>query len=248
MMAEKKIPVALQLYSVRDVIADDVGGTLKAVAEMGYEGVEFAGYYGLKPVELRAMLDDCGLVCAGSHTGLYMLTDDTFDETVEMNKALGTDRMIIPAGLPTSNMKAAIEMAMAIYERCRAAGMRTGFHNHTGEFKVVDGVTKLDHLFANTPDDFLVQCDIGWATAAGADVPALLRKYANRLETVHVKEHSENDPTATVGEGVVDWPTIFDILEKETAVQWYIVEQEQFAVNSLASARDCIDSIRKMGR
>lgn len=247
-MGEKKIPVALQLYSVRDVIADDVPGTLKAVADMGYEGVEFAGYYGLKPVELRGMLDDCGLVCAGSHTGLPTLADDMFDETVEMNRVLGTDRMIIPGGLPMSKTEKAIEMAMGIYDRCKAAGMRTGFHNHVAEFKMADGITRLDALFANTPDDFLVQCDIGWATAAGADVPAFLRKYANRLETVHVKEHRENVPTAPVGEGVVDWPLMFDILEKETAVQWYIVEQEQYAVDSLSSARDCIDNIRKMGR
>ncbi len=247
-MREKKIPVALQLYSVRDVIAEDMRGTLKAVADMGYEGVEFAGYYGFTPAELRAMLDDCGLVCAGSHTGLHMFADDLFDETVEMNRSLGTDRMIIPTGLPFKNIAAAIETAMQVYDRCKAAGMRTGFHNHVAEFKVEDGMTRLDRLFAGTPDDFLVQCDIGWATAAGADVPAFLRKYASRLETVHVKEHSENMPTATVGEGVVDWPSVFDILEKETAVQWYIVEQEQYAVTSLTSARDCIDSIRKMGR
>ena len=247
-MVEKKIPVALQLYSVRDVIGGDVPGTLKAIADMGYEGVEFAGYYGLKPDELRGMLDDCGLICAGSHTGLPTLADDMFDETVEMNKVLGTDRMIIPGGLPMSKTEKAIEMATDIYDRCKAAGMRTGFHNHVAEFKMVDGKTQLDRLFENTPDDFLVQCDIGWATAAGADVPAFLRKYAKRLETVHVKEHKENVPTAPVGEGVVDWPLMFDILEKETAVQWYIVEQEQYAVNSMASAKDCIDNIRKMRR
>ena len=248
-MGEKKIPVALQLYSVRDVIAGDVPGTLKAIAAMGYEGVEFAaGYYGLTSVELRGMLDDCGLVCAGSHTGLPMLADELFDATVEMNKALGTDRMIIPGGLPMSKIEKAIEMAMGIYDRCKAAGMRTGFHNHVAEFKVVDGKTQLDRLFENTPDDFLVQCDIGWATAAGADVPAFLRRYASRLETVHVKEHKKNAPAAPVGEGEVDWPVVFDILEKETAVQWYVVEQEQYEVDSMASAKDCIDNMRQMGR
>ncbi len=244
----KKIPVAIQLYSLRDVIGDDVPGTLKALAEMGYEGVEFAGYYGLAPAELRSMLDDCGLKCAGSHTGLQTLTPENFDETVAMNKALGTERMIVPGGLPFDDRSKLIDTAMDILERCKAVGMRTGFHNHSGEFDVVDGVTHLDYLFGNTPDDFLVQCDIGWAACAGADVPAFLRKYAKRLETVHVKEHNDENRSAPVGEGIVDWPTVFNILEQETVCEWYIVEQEAYAVGPMESARDCINNIRDMGR
>jgi sugar phosphate isomerase/epimerase len=145
-------------------------------------------------------------------------------------------------------MSAGIAQAMEVYERCKAVGMRTGFHNHTGEFDLVDGKTKLDHLFEGTPDDFLVQCDIGWAAAAGADVPAFLRKYSNRLETVHVKEYNADDPTAPVGEGSVDWPTVFEILENETVCKWYVVELEAYKVNSMESARDCINNIRKVGR
>ncbi|MFC1601526.1 sugar phosphate isomerase/epimerase family protein [Candidatus Sumerlaeota bacterium] len=247
-MTEKKIPVALQLYSIRDMIEDDIPGRLKELADMGYDAVEFAGYYGLRPAELRQMLDDCGLKCAGSHTGLQTLAEDQFEATVEMNKTLGTDLMIIPGGLLGDDMSEAVDNAMKLYERCKAAGMRTGFHNHKGEFDMVDGKTKLDHLFENTPEDFIVQCDIGWAAAAGADVPAFLRKYANRLETVHVKEHSEQDPTAPVGEGVLDWPMVFDILEQETVCKWYTVEQEAYADNSMASAKDCINNLRKMGR
>lgn len=248
MSKSKKIPLAIQLYSLRDVIGADVPGTLKALADMGYEGVEFAGYYGLAPAELRLMLDDCGLKCAGSHTGLKALAPESFNETVAMNNALGSERMIIPGGLPFDNRSALIDKVMDIYERCKAVGMRTGFHNHDSEFKVVEGVTHLDYLFGNTPDDFLVQCDIGWAAAAGADIPAFLRKYAKRLESVHVKEHNDKVRSAPVGEGVVDWPKVFDILEQETVVEWYVVEQEAYAVGPMESARDCINNIRGMGR
>ena len=247
-MADKKIPVALQLYSIRDMIEDDIPGRLKELADMGYEGVEFAGYYGKQPAELRKMLDDCGLKCAGAHTGLDTLAPDQFDATVAMNKVLGHDLMIVPSGLCGDDMPASIAQAMDVYERCKAAGMRTGFHNHKGEFELVDGKTKLDHLFENTPDDFLVQCDIGWAAAAGADVPAFLRKYAGRLDTVHVKEYNADDPTAPVGEGIVDWPSTFEILEKETVCKWYVVELEAYKVNSMESARDCINNIRRLGR
>ena len=126
--------------------------------------------------------------------------------------------------------------------------MRVGFHNHTREFDVENGMTKFDRLFSETPADFLVQLDIGWATCAGQDVPAILRKYSQRLETVHVKEFNPNTSTAVVGEGSVKWPVIFDILEKETAVKWYIVEQERFAVGPIESAKGCLDNIRRMGR
>ncbi len=247
-MTDKKIPVALQLYSIRDMIQDDIPRRLQQLADMGYEAVEFAGYYDLQPAELRKILDDCGLRCAGAHTGMDSLSEDAFDATVEMNRTLGNDMMIVPGGLLGDDMKEAIDNAMILYERCKAAGMRTGFHNHTGEFDMVDGKTKLDHLFENTPDDFIVQCDIGWAAAAGADVPAFLRKYANRVETVHIKEHNDDDPTSPVGEGIVDWPTVFDILENETTCKWYTVEQEAYAVNSMESVKNCIDNIRKMGR
>lgn len=246
-MSASKIPVAIQLYSLRDVAPKDVPGTLRKVADMGYEGVEFAGYYGLPASELAKMLDDCGLKCAGSHVGLNLLEGDSFEETVSMNKALGTDRLIVPAA-DLNDMPQLISRLSAAHTKAKAVGMRVGFHNHKKEFELENGVAKFDMLFSGTPQDFLVQLDIGWAAAAGQNVPAILRKYAGRIETVHVKEFSEGNPKAAVGEGSVGWASVFDVLEKETAVKWYIVEQEQFEVGPMESAKTCIDNIRKLGR
>jgi sugar phosphate isomerase/epimerase len=243
----KKIPVGIQLYSVRTEMPKDVAGNLKKLAKMGYQGVEFAGYYDLKPDVLRKMLDDAGLKCAGAHTGLNTLEGDAFEKTVAMNKALGTDRMIIPHA-DMKDYANVIKRINAIYTRAKAAGMRLGFHNHTGEFALLDGKTYFDLIFEQTPQDFLAQIDIGWAFAAKQDVPALLRKYAKRIETVHVKEFKTNDRKAPVGEGEVKWPPIFDLMEKETSVQWYIVEQEDYMIGPMESAQACIDNIRKMGR
>jgi len=246
-MTKKKIPVAIQLYSLRDVAPGDVAGTLRKVAAMGYEGVEFAGYYDLDGNALRKLLDDCGLRCAGSHLGLDLLEGDAFEKTVAMNKILGNDRLVVPSA-DLNNLPMTISRLNAAHERAKAVGMRTGFHNHTHEFDLENGVTKFDLIFSGTPADFIVQLDIGWATCAGQDVPAILRKYNNRLDTVHIKEFSPDDPKAAVGEGLVKWPAIFDILENETAVQWYIVEQEQFTVGPMESAKTCIENIRKFGR
>ena len=249
-MSTKKIPVGIQLYSLRDVMPKDVPGTLQKVAKMGYAGVEFAGYYNLAGSELRKMLDDCNLICMGSHTGLDSLENDAFEKTAAMNKTLGTNRLIVP-GADLSNLPATIERFNKAHARAKKAGMRVGYHNHSKEFAVVDGKTIFERIFAETPADFLVQLDIGWAAHAGLDtaaMSAILRKYAKRIETVHIKEFSHTNPTAAVGDGDVEWRKIFPILEMETAIQCYVVEQEQFAVGPMESVKDCIDNIRKLGR
>ena len=246
-MTNKKIPVGIQLYSVGDAMADDVPGTLGRIAAMGYEGVEFAGYHGLTGDELREMLDANGLKCAGSHLRFQFLEGEALESTVANNRALGNDRLIIPSA-PRDDLDGTIRRMNAVHKRAVDMGMRVGFHNHTSEFETIDGVTRFDRIFGETPDDFLVQLDIGWACAAGQDVIALLRRYANRVETVHIKEFHPDDVAAVVGEGTVDWPSVMDVLEAETAVKWYLVEQEQFAVSSMESAKGCIDNIRKMGR
>ena len=243
----KRIPVAIQLYSLRAVAPQDVAGTLHKISAMGYQGVEFAGYYNLPSATLRQLLDDCGVRCAGAHTGLESLEGDAFEATVAMNKALGNTRLIVP-GADMSNLPATIARMSAAHTRAKACGMRVGFHNHTVEFEMDGAMTRFDRIFSSLPSDFLVQLDIGWATCAGQDVPALLRRYAKQLESVHVKEFHPTHKAAAVGEGNVQWPAIFDVVEKETSVQWYVVEQEQFEVGPLESAKTCIDNIRKMGR
>jgi sugar phosphate isomerase/epimerase len=166
---------------------------------------------------------------------------------VATNKILGNDRLIVP-GADLQYLSRTIARLNAAHVRAKACGMRVGYHNHVLEFDLENGATKFDRMFSATPADFLVQLDIGWATCAGQDVSAILRKYSKRIETVHVKEFSPNNPEAVVGEGSVKWPAIFDILEKETSVKWYVVEQEKFAVGPLESAKACIDNIRKLGR
>ncbi|MDD5677144.1 MAG: sugar phosphate isomerase/epimerase [Kiritimatiellae bacterium] len=246
-MPEKKIPVAIQLYSLRDVTPKDVPGTLHKVAAMGYEGVEFAGFYNLDGTALRKLLADCGLHCAGAHCGLDALEGAAFEQTVAMNRLLGNDRLIVPSA-DLKDLSRTIDRLNAAHVRAKARGMRVGFHNHLHEFDLENGATKFDRIFSETPGDLLVQLDIGWAACAGQDVPAILRKHGKRIETVHVKEFSPDNLRANVGEGSVNWRAIFDILEKETSVQWYIVEQEQYAIGPMESAKSCIDFIRKLGR
>jgi sugar phosphate isomerase/epimerase len=239
--------VALQLWSVNKVIPTDVRGTLRKIAAMGYQGVECAGYYNLSGPEWKAALQETGLTCVGSHVGLALFEGDKFEETVAINRALGTDRLIVPGG-DLSDMPKFIDRLNAAHAKAKSVGMRSGFHNHHREFETVNGVTKLDMIFAATPQDFLVQIDIGWAAHAHQDLAALLHKYASRIETVHVKESCAADPTAPVGSGDVQWPPLFALLEKEARLQAYVIEHEQHAAGPLESVQACIDGMKRMQR
>jgi sugar phosphate isomerase/epimerase len=245
-MPSRNIPIAIQLYSVRDVAEQDVSGTLQTLADMGYQGVEFAGTYGLTTPELRAMLDNTGLACAGAHVPLTALEGEALAETIATYRQLGTERLIIPYANMTE-LDAIIPRMKAAHENALKQGVRLGFHNHKAEFETQDGVTHFDHIFKELPDDFFVQLDIGWVTAAGQDASALIKQYGKRIQAAHVKEFDPANPTAVVGEGTVDWNTTLKLLQDQTAVEWFVVEQEKYEVNSLESARGCIENLKKLG-
>ena len=188
-----KIPIGLQLYSVRDEAAKDLPGVLAAVAKMGYAGVEFAGYYGHAPQDIRKMLDDNGLKCFGTHTHIDLLSSEKFDSTVETHKALGTDFIIVPSlpGHYTDSKDAWRRAAAAMNEiaaKLKPLGLQTGYHNHHTEFLPMDGELPWDIFFGNTTSDVIMQFDTGNAKHGNADAGPFLRKYPGRALTVHLKD------------------------------------------------------------
>jgi len=248
-----RIPIALQLWSVREDCERDLAGTLKAVAEMGYDGVEFAGYYGRSADELREMLDDLGLEVAGSHLGLPQLQGDELGQTVEFNKALGSKYLIIASvGAEHMGTRAALvnfgHTLNEIGEKVKAHGMQTGYHNHAREFKRVEGETAWDVIASNTDAEVVMQLDLGNAMGGGADAIATLEKWADRAFTVHLKEHSSTKEEPLVGEGDVPWQEVFRICEGTGKTEWYIVEQEVYPRPPLESVEQCLRNLRGMGK
>jgi sugar phosphate isomerase/epimerase len=165
-MPMSRLPIALQLYSIREDCARDLPGTLREVARMGYEGVEFAGYYGRTAGELRAMLDDLGLRCAGTHAQFPTILEDQLEQTVEFNRTLGNPFLIVPA-LPAerrASHQAWLDTARLFTEtaeRVRALAAVIGYHNHSIEFTALEGELPWDTFFSNTPQDVVMQVDIG---------------------------------------------------------------------------------------
>ena len=255
------IPIGLQLYSIREDCGKDLPGTLKAVAEMGYEGVEFAGYHDHCAGDLRKMLDDLGLICCGTHTGLDTLLGDELCKTVEFNKTLGNPYLIVP-GLPEecrSSRSAWQETARVfngISEKVRPLDMWTGYHNHHVEFTELEGETPWDTFFGNTDKEVVMQLDTGNALSGGGDCVDILKRYPGRATTVHLKpytvEPGREDRSAgfrpIIGEDDIPWHEVFDLCETTGGTEWYIVEYESDAYPPLEAVKKCLDALKAMGK
>lgn len=250
--SEKKIPIGLQLYSVRDACGKDLPGVLAALAKMGYQGVEFAGYHGRKAEELRKMLDDNGLKCCGTHTGLNTLTGNALQGTIEFNKTIGNKYLIVPS-LPHGNMASVqaltstAELLTELAEKAKPAGMCVGYHAHAGDFKAVEGQVPWEVLFSHAGPAVVMQLDLDNCLSGGGDPIAMLKKFPGRAATIHMKEHG-GKPGAVIGEGQVKWQEVFDLCETTGGTQWYIVEQESYVGSPLDAVKGCLEHLRKMGK
>jgi len=251
--ASKKIPVALQLYSVRHDCEKDLPGTLTEVAKIGYKAVEWAGYYGRSAKELRAMLDERGLKCCGTHTGLETLMADKLAATIGFNKTLGNPNLIVPWLDPEkhSTRQAWMDTAKTfndLADKLKPHGMRVGYHNHIHEFHPIDGVLPWDIFFGGTKKDVIMQFDTGNALEGGGEAAPFIKRYPGRAISVNVKEYSKSNPKALIGEGDINWKDLFHLLETVGGTEWYILEYESDAYPPVESVRRCFENMKKMGK
>jgi len=242
--------IGVQLYSVREDCAKDFPGALARVAKMGYDGVEFAGYYDRTAKDVRKMLDDNGLACCGTHTRIETLQDDALKATVEFNRVIGNKYLIVPHADPKDRagwLKLAGQLN-EIADNLRPHGMQTGYHNHAFEFQPLpDGEKPWDVLFANTKRDVIMQFDAGNAMPGG-EAPYYLKKFPGRAVTFHVKPWSKTNPKALIGEDDLPWQEIFKVAETVGGTEWYIVEFEVAAVPAMEAIDRCLKALRKMGK
>lgn len=251
----RKVPIGLQLYSVRKDCEKDLPAVLQAVAKMGYQGVEFAGYYGRKADELRKLLDSNGLRCCGTHIGLNTLLGDELKKTVEFNQTLGNPYLIVSYmgedRLGTvEKVQATAKLFTELAEKLKADKMRVGYHAHGGDFKKLGDKTIWELFFSHVGPGVLMQMDIGNAIGGGMTMEGvleILKKFPGRSATIHLKEHG-GKPGAPVGEGEVKWNEVFQVCETVGGTEWYIVEQESYAAAPLESVKQCIENLRKMGK
>lgn len=243
------LPIALQLYSVRDEMEKDFIGTLKKVADIGYKGVEFAGFGGLSAEQLKKALDGLGLVPVGSHTGVDLLSEK-LDEVIEYNLTLGNKYIVCPYNSYES--KDAIIRASHFYnevgEKIRAGGLEFLYHNHDFEFKKYDGEYGIDILFNGVkPENMAAEIDSGWVFHAGINPGDYVRSYTGRCPLVHIKDFTstENKNFTEIGNGIVDIKAIA-AAAVEAGTKWLIAEQDESSIPTLESVRISFNNLRKM--
>ena len=254
----KKIPIGLQLFSVRGECQRDLPATLKAVAGIGYEGAEPWGYagdelewMGWKPKDIRKMFDDNGLKCCGIHLATGALLGDNLSRTIELNQELGNNFLIIAADRQRmSAVDTIMELAQILNdaaEKLMPLGMFAGYHAHGFDFVRFDGQPAWDILFSNTRSEVIMQMDIGNCAGGGGDPIAELKQFPGRARSVHLKEYG-GPPGAVVGEGDADWDEIFRLCETEHNTEWYVVEEGGKDGLGFDVSRRSLESLRRMGK
>jgi len=236
--ASARLPVGLQLYSVREQCAKDLPGTLAEVAKIGYKGVEFAGYHGRSAKELRKMLDDLGLVACGTHTPYESILPAQLLATIEFNRTIGNKFLIVP-WMEGKTKAAWLEKAKLFNDlvgQVKGEGMSVGYHAHAHDFEKFDGESAWDLFFGTTKPEVIMQLDTSNCRDGGADPVEVLKKYPGRVKSIHIKANG-GGPEAVIGEDKVNWPAVFSWCEGPGGTQWYVLEHE--------SSKDPIDAVRR---
>ncbi len=259
-----RFPVALQLYSVRDEMAADFEGTLKKVKAMGYEGVEFAGLFDRSAEEVKRLCEENGLVPLSAHMPFTDMMEDP--SILDTYAAIGCKYVVIPYLTEeyrpgSEKFGEVIRGAAFLGEKAKALGMTLAYHNHDFEFTKLGNEYALDILYKEVPAALLqAELDTCWVRVGGEDPAAYVRKYAGRLDVLHLKDYTgsktenmyaligldENEKKDTggkfefrpVGYGVQDFPGIL-AAAKEAGTKWIVVEQDSPSMG--LSAPECAE-------
>lgn len=236
----EKVPVALQLYTVRDETAQDFSGTVRRVAEMGYTGVEFAGYGDLSAPAMVDLLAETGLQAVSTHIGLAELNEERLAASLAYCRALGCATLILPWLAPEwrtfERMATLAPRLNAIGRQCHEAGIVFGYHNHHFEFVSEHGRTWLEALLEATDPSFVkVELDVYWAAFAGHDPLALLNDLGARIRLIHFKDMAPDHSMTEVGQGILNMSGILRFAQQYGL--WAVVEHDHPTLPSLQSAR-----------
>ena len=252
--ASKTIPVGLELYSVRDELQKDPQGTVRAVAKMGYQCVEFYGPYfdwsTTQAKDMRKLMDELGIRCYSTHNDEANFGPEKIGHATEMNKILGTKYMVQAWSDPKPNAdgwKALADSLNAAADKLAPAGLKVGYHNHDAEWKLMDGKRPMEIIAANTKPTVMLQLDVGTCLEAGSDPVAWIRSNPGRIHSIHCKDWSPDPNVAyktLFGEGKADWKGIFQAAESVGGVEYYLIEQEGSRYPELETARRCLAAFR----
>lgn len=254
--AGKPVPIGLELYSVRNELAKDLPGTVQAVGKMGYQVVEFfSPYFEWTPEyakQIRKIMDDAGVQCHSTHNGMASFTADGMKKAVELNKILGTRYIVLASAGRINGLdgwKQLAEKLSGAVETLRPLGLRAGYHNHQLEFTPIEGKRPIEVLAAGTPQDFLLQLDVGTCVEVGSDPVAWIEANPGRIRALHLKDWARGEGKGykvLFGEGDVPWKAVLDAAEKVGGVEYYLIEQEGSRFGELETAQRCLENWKRL--
>ncbi len=249
-----QIPVGLELYSVRKALHDDPMGTVRAVAGMGYQCVEFYAPYldwtESQTKEMRKLLDDLGIHCYSTHNDSSYLAPDKISRARDMNLILGCKYVVMASSHEKPGLdgwKTVADSLNLASEKLEPSGLKAGYHNHQAEFTPDYGVRPIEILAKNTKSSVMLQLDVGTCIEAGSDPVAWIRANPGRIRSLHLKEWSPEAGkgySVLFGEGVAKWKAIFEAAESVGGVEYYLIEQEGSRFSELETAEKCLDAYR----
>ncbi len=240
------IKTGIQLYSVREALSEDFKGTLKKLAEMGFEGVEFAfNYGGLEPEELADFLKKTGL----ETIGIYERVPNICNPDAEVYKqAEALECKYLTLGFNAKMIKEdfdnCLETCRRAVETANTKGIKLCYHAHVHEFEKNDGECYLDILLKEIPEmDF--EPDTAWIEAGGEDIISYMKKYADRIPMIHVKDLDADGNITELGNGVIDFKEVIDFAEN-TNIEWISYEQDMTKLTDVKSAEISIKHLNKI--
>ena len=233
----------LQMYSARDAAKENMDNALKEVAAMGYDFVEFAGFFDHSAEEIKAMLDKYGLRVSSTHTS-WLEVRDNFEETVKYHKTIGNTNIIIPGGDFSTKEKldAFIDFINEFQPKLAAEGISLGYHNHSHEFMPNnDGLYIHKELEERTNVEF--QIDTYWVFAAKLDPIEVCERLKDRIRFIHLKDGDGGHGGFSLGEGVAPVKAVREYGIKNNLIM--VVESETLTPDGLSESKRCIDFLRE---
>ena len=222
--------ISLQLWSVQDACQENFEEVLTKVKEYGYDGVEFAGYYGRSAEEIKKTLAELSLKGSGAHISFESLRDD-FEKTINFEKEIGNQAVIVPY-MGADSLEEWTEKILALKEiakKVNSEGLVLGYHNHAHEIMDIPDVNILEKMVEMIPD-IQLEVDTYWLSYAGVDVLAWLKKYQKNIKWLHLKDMlvtGEEKESTEIGQGILPIESYLD-WAKNADLEWVVIEQEAF--------------------
>jgi sugar phosphate isomerase/epimerase len=254
--------IGLELYSVRGELARDLPNTLKTVAKLGYEVVEFYSPYFKWALpyakEVRAQMDDLGLRCYSTHNGFESFTPgENLAHAIELNQILGT-RYVILASAPgtvkgVDGWKKLCDQLTTAVEQLKPHGLTSGYHNHQAEWaKLENGQWIIEAIASNTPKEFALQLDVGTCEEAGANPVDWVKANPGRTKIMHLKDWApgsksdEKEYRVLFGEGITPWKELISAARSVGGIDFFLIEQEGSRFSEFDTAKRCLENWKTM--